>query len=278
MSLQEASLLHLILFFVVFFSCRSMAQTQEDDTACLTGFKNSLILSQSARLTSSWTTSSLASPCFDSSSSNLIGITCNNHRVFSLSLNASDLAGSISPSLASCTYLEALDLSSNMLSGSIPSNLGNLSYLTSLNFSNNQLGGPIPVELSSCAYLNVIDLHQNQLTGIIPGQIGLLQRLKSFDVSDNDLSGPIPTTLSNTSTGGPRFNASSFLGNDDLYGYPLPPVTIRSLSVVAIVGIGLASGLVSLIVSFTAVCLWLRVTEQGFAAQEGKISQLMSES
>lgn len=264
--------LHLLLAFAAF-SRRSLAQTRGDDTSCLMGFKHSL---QGGL--DSWTGIPLATPCISPTVSNFSGITCNNKRVFSIVLNASSLTGTISPSLANCSFLQTLDLSSNQLSGSIPANIGNFTYLTSVNVSNNQLEGSVPVELSNCAYLNIIDLHQNQLTGSIPGQIGLLQRLKVFDVSNNKLSGVIPSTLSNTSSGAPRFNASSFRGNRDLYGYPLPPATSHGLSVPAIVGIGLASGLVSLIVSFTAVCVWLRVTEQGFAAQEGKVSQLISES
>lgn len=74
----------------------------------------------------------------------------------------------------------------------------------------------------------------------------------------------------------PRFNASSYAGNKDLYGYPLAPMKNKGLSVLAIVGIGLGSGLLSLVLSFSVVCIWLRVTEHKTAAdQEGKISQLM---
>ena len=49
------------------------------------------------------------------------------------------------------------------------------------------------------------------------------------------------------------------------------------LSVLAIVGIGLGSGLLSLVLSFSAVCLWLRATNRTATTpgEEGKISQLM---
>lgn len=67
------------------------------------------------------------------------------------------------------------------------------------------------------------------------------------------------------------------VGNPRLYGFPLPYPKSRTLSILAIVGIGLGSGFLSLIVSFTAVCVWLRVTEQRLAAEEGKISQLVPE-
>ena len=229
-------------------------------------------------IVASWYEPYLKTPCISAALGNLTGITCNDNRVYSITLNSSNLVGTLPSSLSNCTLLASLDLSSNHLSGPIPTSIGNLTYLISLNFSGNRISGPIPVELAQCTYLNFVDLHRNKLSGMIPGQIGILQRLKVFDVSDNDLSGPIPATLSNTSTGAPRFNASSFVGNSDLYGYPLPPESSHGLSVLTIVGIGLASGLISLIVSFSAVCLWLRVREQGFVAQEGKISQLMSES
>ncbi|KAI5084561.1 hypothetical protein GOP47_0001272 [Adiantum capillus-veneris] len=270
----------MVALLLVLFSKRkgsaAFAQTLGDDAMCLQGVLSALA-SKGGGL-SSWTSTGLKTPCLGSSASSLMGVGCNNNRVYSITLNASKLAGTISPSLANCTLLETLDISSNRLEGPIPPNIGNLSYLVSVNLSNNHLDGNIPVELSMCAYLNAIDLHANQLSGPIPSQLGLLQRLKFFDVSNNKLFGAIPPTLSNTSTGGPRFNMSSFKGNSDLYGYPLPVEPAGGLSVVAIVGIGLASGLVSLIVTFTAACVWLRVTEQGFAAQEGKISQLMAEA
>ncbi|GFP89510.1 hypothetical protein PHJA_001094600 [Phtheirospermum japonicum] len=131
-----------------------------------------------------------------------------------------------------------------------------------LNLSSNRLSDPTPQQLTLCAYLNVIDLHNNGLPGLIPQQLGLLVRLSIFDVSNNRLSGPIPSSLGNRSGNLPRFNASSYEGNKDLYGYPLLPMKSKGLSIMAISGIGLGSGLVSLVLSFTAVCVWLRVSEK----------------
>lgn len=147
--------------------------------------------------------------------------------------------------------------------------------LAVLNLSSNRLEGEIPPQLTLCAYLNVIDLHDNLLTGQIPQQLGLLARLSAFDVSFNKLSGPIPASLGNRSGNLPRFNDTSFEGNKGLYGYPLAPKKNTGLSVWAIVGIGLGSGLASLVLSFTGVCIWLKITEEKMAAEEGKISQLM---
>ncbi|XP_023754676.1 receptor-like protein 44 [Lactuca sativa] len=218
-----------------------------------------------------WTKLAFSNPCSDFNS-NLVGATCNNGRIYKLSLQNLSLRGSISPYISNCTNLQSLDLSNNSLTGPLPDELHYLVNLAVLNLSSNRLSGAIPPSLPMCFYLNVIDLHDNILTGTIPPQIGSLVRLSVFDVANNKLSGPIPASLGNRTGNLPRFNVSSYYGNKDLYGYPLPPMKSKGLSVVAIVGIGLGSGLLSLALSFTAVCVWLRATEQKTAAeQEGKI-------
>ncbi|KAJ6732697.1 RECEPTOR-LIKE PROTEIN 44 [Salix koriyanagi] len=111
--------------------------------------------------------------------------------------------------------------------GPIPADLQSLVNLAVLNLSSNRLDGEIPPQITMCAYLNVIDLHDNFLSGQIPQQLGLLVRLSTFDVSNNKLTGPIPVSLGNRSGNLPRFNATSFLGNKDLFGYPLPPMKTK---------------------------------------------------
>ncbi|KAI3451893.1 hypothetical protein Pfo_008558 [Paulownia fortunei] len=243
-----------------------------NDERCLTHLSESL--EDPFKNLQNWTRATFANPC-QGFTSFLQGATCNNGRIYKLSLSNLSLKGTISPFLSNCTNLQALDLSSNQLSGSIPPDLQYLVNLAVLNLSSNHLSGPIPQQVALCAYLNVIDLHDNQLSGPIPQQLGLLVRLSVFDVSNNKLAGPIPASLGNRSGNLPRFNASSYEGNKGLYGYPLPPMKSKGLSVLAIVGIGLGSGFVSLVLSFTAVCIWLRFTEQKLANDEGKISQLM---
>ncbi|KAL1537048.1 Receptor-like protein 44 [Salvia divinorum] len=250
----------------------SAASADPNDERCLTHLSESL--QDPLRNLQNWTKSTFANPC-QGFTSFLEGAICNNGRIYKLSLSNLSLKGSISPFLSNCTNLQALDLSSNQLSGPIPPDLQYLVNLAVLNLSANHLSGDIPQQLALCAYLNVIDLHDNQLSGLIPQQLGLLVRLSVFDVSNNKLSGPIPSSLGNRSGSLPRFNASSYAGNKGLYGYPLPPMKSSGLSVLAIVGIGLGSGLLSLILSFTAVCVWLRVTDKKSENDEGKISQLM---
>ncbi|PSR87908.1 Inactive LRR receptor-like serine/threonine-protein kinase [Actinidia chinensis var. chinensis] len=265
-------ILRLVLLWFLTCAGLPLSAPDPDDESCLTHLSESL--QDPNRNLQNWTKSTFKNPC-SGFTSYLQGAICNNGRIYKLSLTNLSLKGSISPFLSNCTNLQALDLSSNALTGPIPPDLQSLVNLAVLNLSANRLSGQIPPQLSFCAYLNVIDLHNNLLSGQIPQQLGLLVRLSAFDVSNNHLSGPIPWSLGNRSGNLPRFNASSYLGNKDLYGYPLPPMKSKGLSVVAIVGIGLGSGLLSLMVSFTAVCVWLRVSERKLANDEGKISQLM---
>ncbi|KAJ7552090.1 hypothetical protein O6H91_06G041600 [Diphasiastrum complanatum] len=246
-----------------------------DDKACLSGLKTALQDSRGVLV--SWNANNLLTPCFNQTLTQLTGINCNENRIVSILLSSRGLGGTVSSALANCSFLNMVDFSDNQMTGVIPTELGGLQLLATLNLSVNGLTGSIPEDLSNCTYLNVLDLHRNSLTGVIPQSLGYLERLKVFDVSDNDLSGPIPVSLANLSSGAPRFNISSFRGNKHLYGFPLPLPKNRNLSVLAIVGIGLGSGLISLFISFTAVCIWLRVSEQRLAADEGKISQLMPE-
>ncbi|KAI3665630.1 hypothetical protein L6452_44259 [Arctium lappa] len=245
----------------------------QKDESCLTHLFNSF--QDPAGNLHNWTKPTFQNPCSDFTS-NLAGATCNNGRIYKLSLQNLNLHGSISPYISNCTNLQSLDLSNNSLTGIIPGELQFLVNLAVLNLSSNRLSGEIPPSLPMCIYLNVIDLHNNLLSGGIPAQIGSLVRLSAFDVSDNKLSGLIPASLGNRSGNLGGFNASSYSGNKGLYGYPLGPMKSNGLSVLAIVGIGLGSGLLSLALSFTVVCVWLRAAERRTAAeQEVKISRSM---
>ncbi|XAR71445.1 Non-specific serine/threonine protein kinase [Bertholletia excelsa] len=261
----------LLLWALTFVSLPAPTAPDPNDESCLTHLSESL-QDQNKNLRN-WTRPAFKAPC-SGFTSYLQGITCNNGRIYKLSLSNLALKGSISPYLSNCTNLQSLDLSSNFLAGEIPADFQFLVNLAVLNLSSNKLSGEIPPELAYCVYLNVIDLHDNLITGPIPQNLGLLRRLSVFDVSNNRLSGPIPASLGNRSGNLPRFNATSFEGNKDLYGYPLPPLRNKGLSILAIVGIGLGSGLLSLVLSFTAVCIWLRAIEQRAVVEESKISQL----
>ncbi|KAF8012312.1 hypothetical protein BT93_I0451 [Corymbia citriodora subsp. variegata] len=269
-TLRPSALLLLLLGLLTAPLPRSAADP--GDELCLTRLSESL--QDPGRRLFNWSKANFADPC-GGFASYLPGTTCNNGRIYKLSLSGFGLRGTIPANLANCTSLQALDLSANALTGPIPPDLQGLVNLAVLNLSSNRLSGQIPAQLALCAYLNVIDLHNNLLSGPIPQQLGLLVRLSAFDVSNNRLEGQIPGSLSNRTGNLPRFNASSFEGNKGLFGYPLAPMKSKGLSVLAIVGIGLGSGLASLVLSFTGVCIWLRATERKMAMEEGKISQLM---
>lgn len=273
---HHVSISALVMVIIFLWGKTTFAQPSKDDITCLQAFQAQVNSSIDPHLLSNWTDA--AFPCnVTGQEQRYAGISCSSSRVVTLNLSNYGLTGTISPNLSLCANLLTLDLSQNSLSGSIPQGLGMLPYLMSINLSHNRLTGDIPTQLANCTYLHELDLQYNQLTGTIPVALTTLSKLSIFDVSYNNLEGPIPTGLANTSTGAPRFNISSFEGNSGLYGYPIPEPKSHNLSILAIVGIGLGSGFLSLILSFTAVCIWLRVTEQRLAAEEGKISQLVPE-
>ncbi|XP_010463652.1 PREDICTED: inactive LRR receptor-like serine/threonine-protein kinase BIR2 [Camelina sativa] len=265
-------LLFLLLLLLNFETARRLVSGDPNDESCLTNLRQSL--EDPANNLRNWTKSFFSNPCTGFASS-LHGVTCNNGRVYKLSLTNLSLRGSISPYLSNCTNLQSLDLSSNQISGEIPQQLQYLVNLAVLNLSSNRLSGEISPQLALCAYLNVIDLHGNKLSGQIPSQLGSLARLSAFDVSDNKLSGQIPANLAMRNGNLPRFNESSFTGNKKLFGYPLEEMKSKGLSIMAIVGIGLGSGIASLVISFTGVCIWLKITEKKMEEEEGKISHSM---
>jgi Leucine-rich repeat (LRR) protein len=113
--------------------------------------------------------------------------------------------------------LRILDLSNNSFTGEIPKEIGKLKAVRQLNLSHNSLTGHIQSSLGMFTNLESLDLSSNLLTGRIPVQLADLTFLAVLDLSHNKLEGPVP--------GGKQFNtfnASSFEGNLDLCGFPMP--------------------------------------------------------
>ncbi|KAL7126941.1 hypothetical protein ABFS83_14G220400 [Erythranthe nasuta] len=116
-----------------------------------------------------------------------------------------------------------IDLSNNNLSGGIPKELTNLVELRSLNLSGNNFTGLIPRSIGDMKQMESLDLSRNSLSGEMPDSFRVMSFLNYLNVSYNHLRGRIPE-----STQFMGFNASSFIGNDDLCGPPLTSNCSRS--------------------------------------------------
>uniref|UniRef100_A0A803KT58 Uncharacterized protein n=1 Tax=Chenopodium quinoa TaxID=63459 RepID=A0A803KT58_CHEQI len=165
-----------------------------------------------------------------------------------MSFSRNNLHGIIPASLCSAKNLELLNLEHNHLGGTIPECFTTyelqyiLTIFTSIDFSNNAFHGELPEELGNLNALVVLNLAYNS-SGHIPSSFGNLSQIESLDLSCNNLSGKIPAQLANlnflgylnlsfnkllgkipTGTQLQSFNASSYEGNQGLYG---PPLTTR---------------------------------------------------
>ncbi|KAI9192220.1 hypothetical protein LWI28_019721 [Acer negundo] len=170
-----------------------------------------------------------------------VGVGCDPNRsfVYTLRLPGVGLVGPVPPNtLGKLSQLRVLSLRSNRLSGQIPSDFSNLTLLRSLYLQDNEFSGGFPASVTRMTRLTRLDLSTNKFTGAIPFTVNNLthltglflennrfsghlpsinpQYLVNFNVSNNNLNGSIPSTLS-------KFNESSFTGNLDLCGGPLPP-------------------------------------------------------
>ncbi|KAI9116052.1 hypothetical protein K1719_012982 [Acacia pycnantha] len=114
------------------------------------------------------------------------------------------------------TVFMSIDFSSNCIEGSIPEEMMGFTALHVLNLSNNNMLGHIPSSIWKLQQLESLDLSNNSLTGEIPSQLASLSFLSFVNLSYNHLVGKIPTGTQLQS-----FEASSFQGNDALYGPPL---------------------------------------------------------
>jgi hypothetical protein len=137
----------LIGVLLVTYTVALLRQATDGDALC--GFYSALTVK--AEL-SSWKCqgSGPFTPC-GSGGSSWYGVTCklsgSSYHVVRLSLNESNLHGTIPGKLFELTALQYLDLSSNEFKGTLSSAVGQLRGLTWLDLWSNSLSGPIPREL-----------------------------------------------------------------------------------------------------------------------------------
>ncbi|GAB2289243.1 hypothetical protein Dimus_023548 [Dionaea muscipula] len=130
-----------------------------------------------------------------------------------LSLRSNHLSGEIPADFGNLTLLRGLFLQNNEFSGDFPSSLTQLTRLFRLDLSGNRFSGEIPFAVTNLAHLAGLFLENNNFSGVLPS-IGT--GFSDFNVSDNNLNGSIPKSLA-------KFPTSSFKGNLQLCGDPLPP-------------------------------------------------------
>ncbi|KAG5010035.1 hypothetical protein JHK87_018550 [Glycine soja] len=111
----------------------------------------------------------------------------------------------------------SVDFSSNNFEGTIPEELMNFTRLIFLNLSHNALAGQIPSSIGNLIQLESLDLSRNRFDGEIPSQLASLNFLSYLNLSYNRLVGKIPVGTQLQS-----FDASSYAGNAELCGVPLP--------------------------------------------------------
>ena len=126
------------------------------------------------------------------------------------------LTGPIPPELGNLSELRVLALSGNNLTGSIPSELGNLSNLQGLHLGSNNLKGPIPSELGDLSNLGWLWLSGNDFSTSIPPELGKLSNLTFIRLGNAGLTGPIPGELGRLSN-----LTTLILERNDLRG-PIP--------------------------------------------------------
>ncbi|KAK4493098.1 hypothetical protein RD792_018060 [Penstemon davidsonii] len=108
---------HLLAAALLFLSTTA---ADPNDERCLNHLSESL--SDPHNNLRNWTKSIFSNPC-EGSISALQGATCNNGRIYKLSLSNLSLKGTISPYLSNCTNLQSLDLAANSITGPIPPDL-----------------------------------------------------------------------------------------------------------------------------------------------------------
>ncbi|CAN4076511.1 unnamed protein product [Withania somnifera] len=249
--------------------------TQEPDSTLLLKFKSSL-----ENATSSLANWNSSVQLCNGNASNWNGLICLNGKVTGLRLESMGLSGNLDmDTLSELTSLRTISvmnnnfqgpfpdvkkigsrlrgvfLSNNRFSGELPDDaFSGMKSIRRILMANNEFTGKIPTSLLEIPKLVELQLQNNQFDGSIPA---FAQQDFQLNVANNRLEGPIPPPLSSQS-------ASSFAGNLDVCGKPMPPCpppnegnTSKKKKGIPIVAIILAAvgGLILLAIIFFALLL-----------------------
>ncbi|KAI3839592.1 hypothetical protein MKW92_041384 [Papaver armeniacum] len=109
-----------------------------------------------------------------------------------LSMQLTDVNGSIPSSISNVSSLVSLDMSGCAIKGSIPASVTNLLQLQNLDLSDNNITGRIPFSISKLKNLQILSLSQNDLQGVIPESICDISSLREINLGSNNLTGTLP--------------------------------------------------------------------------------------
>lgn len=111
-----------------------------------------------------------------------------------LSIQGTQMGGSIPDGYLSNSPLVSLLMSSNTFEGPIPLNVGSGS-VEEMDLSGNKLGGELPAGLAGYESLQVLSLQGNLFSGTVPVEIGDLSNLEVLNLEGNNLTGEIAAEI-----------------------------------------------------------------------------------
>ncbi|CAK7322692.1 unnamed protein product [Dovyalis caffra] len=130
------------------------------------------------------------------------GVTCDQstHRVNSVDLSNSELAGPFPYFLCRLPFLKSINLANNLINSSLTADIATCQNVEVLDLSDNLLVGSVPESLSELRNLKSLSLTSNNFSGDIPRKFGQFQKLELMSLAGNLFTGSIPRELGNIST------------------------------------------------------------------------------
>ncbi|CAI5458510.1 unnamed protein product, partial [Closterium sp. Yama58-4] len=141
----------------------------------------------------SWQTRSICSE--------MLGITCEDGYVTSMTVNNQPLWKPIPSAISGLQRLRSLTLIGCNLIGSLPPALFTLTRLTNLILPNNSLSGSIPPDISKLSNLEFLGVEVNSLSGSLPREMSTLKKLKDLVTLQQDRPTKLVNAVPSMATG-----------------------------------------------------------------------------